>query len=1494
MKKLLFALFTLMSIFPSVYAQRQMENLGRGLVASKVTNGVFVQWRITGQEWRGTTYNLYRDGTLVNSVPLAVSNYSDAAGTLTSTYQVAAVVDGVEQPKCAAKNVLPNAYIEIPMRTLPVSGYVLNDATAADLDGDGEMEIIIKRLYPDWSPSAQHFSYIEAYKLDGTFMWAINVGPNIFSDVETNVAAYDFDGDGKAEVFMRTSEGTTFADGTVITGTNGSVTNYRSYSWAGEDGTYPNHSTYLCAGPEFLSLINGETGVEITRTDYIPRGNTADWGDSYGHRANKFFFGAPYLDGKKPSLFIARGIYTRIVMKTFDVVGSGAAMQLVPRWTFDTNTAGNAAYAYQGNHNYNIADVDGDGRDEIVYGSMVVDDNGQGLYSTGLGHGDAIHTGDFDPYRKGLEVFACLESSPYYGTTLRAAESGQILLQYIKGSDCGRAIAANWSNTYAGAELAPGAGGGVWSASERRTISTTAGSQNFRIFWDGDLLEELVDHNMNNTLGKGEGRIDKWTGSTWQTLLTTTGYFSCNHTKGTPCLQADLFGDWREELIYHSDDESKLRIYFTTAPTTYRIYTLLHDMQYRQAICWQMCGYNQPPHVSFFLGEKEGITVPPPPVMDNGKMVYGAADFDWALSAGKDLLFDVSGNATNPIAVSSVVSSKTFTVNSPSDYEFNFTGGKISGSNIFVKQGAGTLTFNGTHDYSGKTELWDGTTRFSGTLQNSDVWLNLHAELEAAGTFGKSLTLEYGSILSTSGTLNIGADLVWKDNAVIAMNLGGVSDSILIGNQLQISDKPILRILSNGTLPDGDYVLMKAASLTGTVSNIMIEGIETQTVSLAFTDGKLILSVTSLRQAASVVWKGDKSGAVWDFANTQNFVYNGSDTYFAYGDTVVFDDSATAKTVNLTGELTAGHLLIDNTTDYVLQGSGKLIGASGLEKRGSGTLTLKTLNEYAGATVVNGGTLSVASLPSLTDASAIGFASSDANKFIINGGTLTFAVTSALKSQKALKIGANGATIDANAEITWDAIISGETLTKKGAKTLYLYSANTHKKLIIQAGTVALKSDAAVPATTTIVLEGGTLSCFDSNGTYSSAAYNIEVPEGKVGYIYLDSRCNYTGKLTGAGTFNVRTPWIRNYLEGNWSAFTGKINFSTDSDGGDCQFRNSYGLANAEVSFSGTNTDNLLNVYNESGATTLGSLTGNAYARLTGSHTWTVGAKNVNSTFAGIISNATGFTKVGTGMQIFTNANTYTGTTTIRSGSLLANNTTGSATGTGSVSVGTGGALGGKGFVGGNVSVLAEGLITPGDESQTLVTNRIGTLTLNKNLTLNGKLKMDARNTAGYPSDKLVVSGTATINGVLEVENITTGTDFPLGAELTLLALNGAVSGQFTSMILPTTEAGTIWDTSELLTTGKIKVVASNGLEEVLTGNAFNVYPNPASDYIVLDLPTTETFKIRIVDLLGKVLLTKTDCISGDKINVGALPKGVVIAQIQIGGKSAYKRMIIN
>ncbi|WP_433582648.1 rhamnogalacturonan lyase [Paenibacillus amylolyticus] len=576
---------------------RQMEYLDRGVVAVKTGTGVFVSWRLLGTEGSNVSFNVYRDGTKVNATPITNStNLQDASGTSSSKYTVRAVVSGTEQAASAAASVWGNNYLSVPL-SVPAGGttpdgvaytYSANDASAGDLDGDGEYELIVK-----WDPSNSKDNsqsgytgevFIDAYKLNGTRLWRISLGKNIRAGAHyTQFMVYDLDGDGKAEVAMKTADGTKDGTGVVI-------------GDASKD--YRNSSGYVLSGPEFLTVFNGQTGKALSTVNYEPaRGNVSDWGDNYGNRVDRFLAAIAYLDGERPSLVMARGYYTRSVLVAYNWRNG----QLTKQWTFDSNTSGNSGYAGQGNHNLSVADVDGDGKDEIVYGAMAVDDNGKGLYTTGLHHGDAMHLSDLDPDRPGLEVFQVHETPSNAGVEFRDAGTGQLIWGVKTTKDIGRGMAADIDPRYKGAEV--WADGSLYTAKGQKLGTTLPSSTNFGIWWDGDLLRELLDSN----------RIDKWNyaNNTTMNLLTASGVSSNNGTKSTPNLQADLFGDWREEVVWRTNDSSALRIYTTTAVTDKRIYTLMHDPVYRLGVAWQNVAYNQPPHTGFYLGE--GMNTPPVP-----------------------------------------------------------------------------------------------------------------------------------------------------------------------------------------------------------------------------------------------------------------------------------------------------------------------------------------------------------------------------------------------------------------------------------------------------------------------------------------------------------------------------------------------------------------------------------------------------------------------------------------------------------------------------------------------------------------------------------------------------------------------------------------------------------------------------------------------------------------------------------------------------------------
>lgn len=561
-------------------ANRQFENLDRGVVAVKVNNGVFVSWRALGTESLSVGYNLYRGTTKLNATPITTkTNFVDTSGTTSSTYSVAAVVNGVEQSKSTAVSVWGSNYLQIPL-SIPAGGttpdgvsytYSANDCSVGDLDGDGDYEIIVK-----WDPSnAKDNSqsgytgnvYIDAYSLGGTRLWRIDLGKNIRAGAHyTQMIVYDLDGDGKSEIALKTADGTIDGTGKVI---------------GSSSADYRNSSGYVLSGPEFLTIFNGQTGGAMVTTAFEPaRGNVTDWGDNYGNRVDRFLACIAYLDGQRPSLVMCRGYYAKTMLVAYDYRNGS----LTKRWTFDS-TKGNSSYQGQGNHNLSVADVDSDGKDEIIYGACAINDDGTGLWNSGLGHGDALHVSDFNPDRAGLEVWGIHEGASNPGSALLDARTGAILWQ-TPNADVGRGVAADISSSNRGAEMWGGTSN--LRTSTNQSAGSTPASSNFVIWWDGDLQRELLN----------DISITKYGGGT---LLTASGCASNNGTKATPNLSADILGDWREEVIFRTTDSKYLRIYTTTAESDYRFYTFMQDPVYRLGIVWQNVAYNQPPHTSFYL-----------------------------------------------------------------------------------------------------------------------------------------------------------------------------------------------------------------------------------------------------------------------------------------------------------------------------------------------------------------------------------------------------------------------------------------------------------------------------------------------------------------------------------------------------------------------------------------------------------------------------------------------------------------------------------------------------------------------------------------------------------------------------------------------------------------------------------------------------------------------------------------------------------------------------
>ncbi|WSF21806.1 rhamnogalacturonan lyase [Streptomyces sp. NBC_01353] len=577
---------------------RQAERLDRGVVSVHTGSGNLVSWRWLGTDPDSVAFNVYRAGTKVNATPVTAStNYFHAGAPSHADYTVRAVVGGVEQGDSVHAVQFRTGYTDVPL-TPPAGGttpdgvaytYEANDVSVGDLDGDGALDFALKWQPTNAKDNSQSGytgnTIVDGIRLDGTRLWRIDLGRNIRSGAHyTQFQVYDYDGDGRAEVAMKTADGTVDGRGTVI----GSAS-----------ADHRNNSGYVLAGPEYLTMFDGLTGAAMGTTGYVPaRGTVSSWGDSYGNRVDRFLAGTAYLDGARPSLIVARGYYTRSVIVAWDWRGG----QFTRRWTFDSSSSTNTGKGYdgQGSHSLSVGDVDGDGKDEIVYGSMAVDDNGNGLWTTRTGHGDAQHLGDLDPGTAGLEYFKVSESSSQPSELYINPANGSIRWQLGACCDNGRGVAGDIHAGNDGAE--------VWSASDT-SIRDEAGaakgrepsSANFLSWWDGDTTRELLDGT----------HIDKYGTSGETRLLTGASVASNNGTKATPALSGDILGDWREEVVWRTADNRALRIYSTPYETSTKITTLLHDTMYRTGLAWQNTAYNQPPHPSFHLGSGMGTTPRP-------------------------------------------------------------------------------------------------------------------------------------------------------------------------------------------------------------------------------------------------------------------------------------------------------------------------------------------------------------------------------------------------------------------------------------------------------------------------------------------------------------------------------------------------------------------------------------------------------------------------------------------------------------------------------------------------------------------------------------------------------------------------------------------------------------------------------------------------------------------------------------------------------------------
>ncbi len=612
----IFILIIFISWLPvaALLGENQIEKLNRGTIAVNQPGKVFISWRLLGADREHAAFNVYRtedggDPIQVNREPISgpthyVDTEADTSKALSYSVQLATKAN-VDTASPSTRT-WDDGYLEIPIKSLP--DYRPGDASVADLDGDGDYEIVLhqtSRGRDNAHPGITGTPILDAYELNGTHLWRIDLGVNIREGEHyTQFMVYDLDGDGRAELACKTADGTKDGVGRLIGDAN--------KDWRNKNEGDRRHGRIL-EGPEYFTIFDGMTGAALRTVDYFPSRDPIDgWGgvggnggnDNYGNRCDRFLACVAYLDGERPSVVMCRGVYGRTVMAAWDWRDG----ELTKRWVFDSGVSyppyeDASPYSGMGGHSLSVADVDNDGKDEIVYQAMVVDHDGSGLFSTGRRHGDSMHIGDFYPDRPGLELYLITENEGRTkalqtpGAGMHDARTGEVLWNHSPGIDIKTGLVADIDPRFPGAEAWSDVGG-LRDASGKE-IGPCPHSSGFAIWWDGDLLRELIGRRSS---------ITKWDWETGheRTLLTTSEGTDRRRWGRRPCLVGDLLGDWREELLLPSPDGKSLRLYTTTIPTKHRVATLMQDRQYRLGIVWQNVVYNKPAHPSFYLGEGKG------------------------------------------------------------------------------------------------------------------------------------------------------------------------------------------------------------------------------------------------------------------------------------------------------------------------------------------------------------------------------------------------------------------------------------------------------------------------------------------------------------------------------------------------------------------------------------------------------------------------------------------------------------------------------------------------------------------------------------------------------------------------------------------------------------------------------------------------------------------------------------------------------------------------
>ncbi len=1435
----------------NVLAQRIQQPLGRGVVVAVNGSSATITWRRLAQEPENATYNIYVNGSKITSSPVTNTNYATTTNKVPigSEVTVSVVADGVESAQSTPYKVvsrdLRNMFMSIRFDGSPLtaSGYTTDYVWPADLDGDGEMDYVVNRK----SLSTGLDNYVEGYLRTGEHLWTVKLGPNELSCAgqDDMILAYDMDCDGKADVVVQTSDGTQFWD--AESKTFGLYVNGLTTGDTDGDGIIDYETQSSRNAPRYMTVVDGMTGaekcsVEQTYNNSYNRTNrSALMGDEYNKHVGHV--GVFYPDGIHPAVIMewhtrnsngSHNYHNSAFAFDFSTGKAGAWKEL-----FCKNTGGPAF------HQIRIADVDGDGRDEMQTGGYTMDHDGSTLNNPGIAHGDRFRTSDIDPERPGLETFAIQQNAgDMLGQILYDAATGKSIKKWYLSSvgDVGRGECMDVDPNHLGWEMWSTMGG-VYNAKGDLIPEHTAPYPTEGIWWDGGLDREIVqtsDSHYNVYIQDFyNGRlieIAKLSGWRYVTVYAKRAAF-----------WGDIIGDWREELVLlHKENGVCVGIVgFTTDYTTTvdNIYSLQEDPAYRMQCTTK--GYYQSPNPGFYLG----YNMPRPqlpPTMATDLVWKGTDSFSnyerseaAAYADGKSLLIDLNTDAS--VSVNTAMQPSVLYAMPTKGQCVALSGtGSLTGDMDLWKSQQGTLVANVPLDYTGTSYISEGTLEVNGEIKG-DVNLRARGTLSGkaivnAVSFEGALHYEGCRLMPTEQmTFKQGLKLdkkVYMEMDITTTEGNQSADLIKVEGDLTVTAPEVVFTIvpsESDVLPGKFKLIEYTGEFNGDIAAFTVRGLTGLSYNIVHEDKAIYLVINAQRSAAQgVMWTGAAS-SIWDYQST-NFLLGTQSTEFVAGDEVEFTDEATATTVTIDELMPTGKVTVNNDTkNFTFTGEGGLSGTGSLIKEGKGKLTLAaTKSDYTGATIINGGSVVVKELADGGLPSSIGAASSAAENLQIGKGTLIID-NSNTATNRAITL-TDTATIQVNSGAT---SLKGQVkgngmLVKSGAGQLNITygGANTWSggtRLV--AGTLAMGTWNTTFGTSTSKIEvtgNSTIRVFDNNSTSAVPTINntIDILKGKTLTIVGGQRCAIRGKLTGEGTLRISFPYVRGDVYTNMSAFqgtyeatSGQLRLASAIDLSQGTLKLGAGVYAAHVEGGGKNEKVL--------TSKIGALTSSASDCTLASGIWNVGYLGNDDTYAGIFNSAATLNKYGEGKLTLTGASQ--GKLNIYEGSVLVGNTS-TATTTGATTVYEGGTLTGNGQIAA-VTVKKGGTIDAGKSS--LIT---GTLTLTSSLNVNkgGIIHIDARGTTTVRCDALKVAGKTTLTSpTFKLEH--TGDGFKEGDELPIFTGNGTITLSGTPTFEPAIPCeGCLWDYSTLETEGTLRVIADgtgiNNSELTIQNSELEIY----------------------------------------------------------------------